>query len=297
MDRDGLADFLRRRREALQPSDVGLHAGARRRTQGLRREEVAALAHMSTDFYARLEQQRGSRPSEQTTAALARALRLTPDERDHLYALAGHTAPPRAFRTDQASPGLLRVLDRLDTPAQIVSDLGVTLSQNSLAEALVGVQTRYTGLQRSMIYRWFTDPAQRLIHPEADHPMHSRSHVASLRAVQGRAAEDPEARELIDHLLRQSDEFSALWERHEVASRGRTQKRFLHPLVGALKLDCQILTSENHTERLVVFTAIPGSQDADRLALLSVIGTQAFPRSGTRDAARSGTARGPHLLS
>jgi transcriptional regulator with XRE-family HTH domain len=276
MDRDGLADFLRRRREALQPADVGLHPGARRRTRGLRREEVAGLAHMSTDFYARLEQRRGSRPSQQTTAALARALRLTPDERDHLYALSGHTAPPRAFRTDHASPGLLRVLERLDTPAQITSDLGVTLSQNPLAEALVGVQTQYTGLRRSLIYRWFTDPAQRLIHPEADHLLHSRTHVGSLRSVHGRAAEDPEAHQLVEHLLRESEEFAALWERHEVTSRTRTMKRFIHPLVGALTLDCQILTSENLTERLIVFTAMPGSEDAARLALLSVLGSQAF---------------------
>ena len=111
MDRNELADFLRRRREALQPGDVGLSAGARRRTRGLRREEVAGLAHISTDFYARLEQRRGSRPSGQTVAALARALRLTRDEHDHLYALAGHIAPPRALRTDHASPGLQRVLD------------------------------------------------------------------------------------------------------------------------------------------------------------------------------------------
>ncbi len=285
MDRDELADFLRRRREALQPDDVGLHAGERRRTRGLRREEVAGLAHMSTDFYARLEQRRGSRPSEQTTAALARALRLTQDERDHLFALAGHTAPPRAFRTDHASPGLLRVLDRLDTPAQIVSDLGVTLSQNPLAEALVGVQTRYTGLRRSMIYRWFTDPAARRIHPEADHPLHSRSHVASLRAVHGRSADDPEARELVEHLLRESEEFAALWERHEVARRPATMKRFVHPLIGPLTLDCQVLTSENLTEKLVVFTASPSSEDADRLALLAVVGSQAFPSRGAPDAA------------
>ena len=281
MDRDGLADFLRRRRDALQPSDVGLHAGVRRRTSGLRREEVAGLAHMSTDFYARLEQRRGSRPSEQTTTALARALRLTRDERDHLFALAGHTAPPRAFRTDHASPGLLRVLDCLDTPAQITSDLGVTLSQNALAEALVGVQTHYSGLRRSLIYRWFTEPAQRHIHPEADHPKHSRIHVASLRAVHGRAADDPEARELVEHLLRESDEFATLWERHEVGSRPGTMKRFVHPLVGPLTLDCQILTSENLTERLVVFTAGAGSEDADRLALLSVVGSQAFPSGGS----------------
>jgi transcriptional regulator with XRE-family HTH domain len=285
MDRDELADFLKRRRDALQPDDVGLHAGARRRTRGLRREEVAALAHMSTDFYARLEQRRGSRPSEQTIAALARALRLTPDERDHLFALAGHTAPSRAFRTDHASPGLLRVLANLDTPAQIVSDLGVTLIQNPLAEALVGVQTHHTGLRRSLIYRWFTDPEQRLIHPEADHPLHSRTHVASLRAVHGRAAEDPEARELVEHLLHDSDEFAALWERHEVAGRSGWLKRFLHPIIGSLTLDCQILTAENLTEKLVVFTASPGSEDADRLALLSVIGSQAFPGAGALGAA------------
>jgi transcriptional regulator with XRE-family HTH domain len=284
MDRDGLADFLRRRREALQPSDVGLGVGARRRTPGLRREEVAALAHMSTDFYARLEQGRGSRPSEQTAAALARALRLSPVERGHLFALAGHTAPPRAYRTDHPSPGLLRVLERLDTPAQIVSDLGVTLSQNRLAEALVGIQSRYTGLERSLIYRWFTDPVQRRIHPEADHPLHSRTHVAALRAVHGRAADDPEARELVEHLLRVSEEFAALWARHEVANRAGTMKRFLHPLVGPLTLDCQILTAENLTERLVVFTASPGSKDADRLALLTVVGSQAFP-SGVLGAA------------
>ncbi len=214
-------------------------------------------------------------------AALTRALRLTPDERGRLFELAGHTAPPRAFRTDHASPGLLRVLGRLDTPAQVVSDLGATLSQNRLAVALVGVQTEYTGLRRSIIYRWFTDADQRRIHLEEDHPTHSRSHVASLRAVHGRAHDDPEVLELVDQLLRESEEFAALWERHEVASRAGTVKRFVHPLVGPLTLDCQVLSSENHTEKLVVFTASPGSEDADRLELLSVIGSQAFPTGGT----------------
>jgi transcriptional regulator with XRE-family HTH domain len=112
----------------------------------LRREEVASLAHMSTDFYTRLEQRRGSRPSEATVAAIARALRLTPAERDHLYGLAGHVAPPRAFRTDHVSPGPVRVLEQLETPAQIVSVLGVVLRQNALAVALLGEQTSFEGL-------------------------------------------------------------------------------------------------------------------------------------------------------
>src|ERR1700722_6701886 len=157
-NREEIADFLKRRRDELQPAEVGLTPGVRRRTHGLRREEVAALAHMSTDFYARLEQSRGSRPSEQTTAALARALRLTPDERDHLFTLAGYNPPPHGYRTDHPSPALLRILEMLDTPAQIVSDIGVTLKQNPLAEALAGPQTGHTGLRRSTIYRWFTDP-------------------------------------------------------------------------------------------------------------------------------------------
>ena len=192
MDRDGLADFLRHRRQALQPEDVGLGPGRRRRTPGLRREEVAALAHMSTDFYTRLEQRRGSRPSAHTIGAIARALRLTLDERDHLLQLAGHTAPPRTRRTDHVSPALLRVLDGLDTPAQVVSDLGVTLEQNPLAEALLGVQTTRTGLARSMIYRWFTDPEERSRFPVEDHEVQSRRYTALLRGVQGRDPADPE---------------------------------------------------------------------------------------------------------
>jgi len=274
MDREGLADFLRRRREALRPEDVGLSQGRRRRTAGLRREEVALLAHMSTDFYARLEQQRGSRPSEQTVGALARALRLTQAERDHLFQLAGHVAPPRGVRSDHVTPALLRVLDRLDTPAQVVSDLGVVLVQNPLAEALLGVQTEYSGLERSVIYRWFTDPEERRRWPREDHPIHSRSYAASLRAAHGR---DPDgAQELVDALLRRSPEFAELWERHEVGERTDTRKRIAHPAVGLLALDCQILTAENQLERLVVFTATPGTEDAERLAMLAVIGTQTF---------------------
>ena len=182
-DRPQLADFLRRRREALQPEDVGLGAGQRRRTKGLRREEVAMLAHMSTDYYARLEQQRGPQPSEQMLGALARALRLSQDERDHLFRLAGHTPAPRTRRTEHVNPSIMRVLDRLDTPAQVMTDLGVTLVQNELAVALVGDQTRFTGPARLLPYRWFTDPAERAIYPPEDHQHHSRVYAAGLRAV------------------------------------------------------------------------------------------------------------------
>jgi transcriptional regulator with XRE-family HTH domain len=276
MDREDLADFLRRRREALQPEDVGLDQGRRRRTAGLRREEVAQLANMSTDFYARIEQRRGSRPSEATVAALARALRLTLDERDHLFHLAGYEPPARAVRSDHVTPALLRALDRLDTPAQVTSDLAVTLVQNELAVALLGDQTHFEGPSRSLFYRWFTDPEERTHYPEEDHDQHSRTYVANLRAVHGRDSTDAEARDLVDRLLAESPEFAALWEEHEVKVRRDTHKRVLHPTIGVIELDCQILTAENQTERLVLFTAEPGTEDAARLELLGVVGNQTF---------------------
>jgi transcriptional regulator with XRE-family HTH domain len=274
VDRDGLADFLRRRRAALQPEDVGLAPGRRRRAPGLRREEVAARAHISTDFYTRLEQRRGARPSESTVASLALALRLDEVERDHLFALAGHNAPPTSMRRDEPSPGLLRVLEQIDgSPAMIVSDLGVTLRQNEMAKALLGDHSGYTGLARSMIYRWFTEPERRELHPASDHEVRARQHVASLRAVHGRPGPDPEADALVDALLAASEEFAALWAEHEVGSRTTTDKRFVHPLIGEVSVDCQILTPENVSERLVVFSAAPGSVDEARLRMLAELAT------------------------
>ena len=173
VDREQLADFLKTRREALQPEDVGLPRGARRRTHGLRREEVAALAGMSTDYYSRLEQRRSKQPSEPMLGAIARALHLTLDERDHLFRLSGHNAPHRVSRTDHVNPGLMRVLDRLqdNTPAQVMTGLGETLLQTPLAVALLGTETEYSGMARSIYYRWFTNPDARRIYPTDDHPV------------------------------------------------------------------------------------------------------------------------------
>src|SRR3954469_15466715 len=179
-----LAGFLRRRREPLQPREVGLLAGPRRRTGGLRREEVAQLAGMSTDYYTRLEQQRGPQPSIQIATALAHALRLTLDERDHLFGLMGHNAPARFHDCEHVSPTLLRVLDRLDDPpALVLSDLGAVLAQTPLSVALTRDQTRHSGLARSVYYRWFTDLTERLLYPEEDHPHLARTHTALLRAA------------------------------------------------------------------------------------------------------------------
>jgi len=235
----------------------------------LRREEVAALANISTDFYARLEQGRGARPSEQTVDAVALALRLTHDERDHLLRLAGHKAPLRAGRSDVLSAGMVRLLDHLDAPAQIISDLGVTLRQNALARAISGVQTRRTGLARSMMYRWFIGSEERRRVPAEDHTVHSRRYVAHLRAVHSRSAVPGEASTLVDELYGRSREFAQLWDQHEVALIMNWQKRLCHPAVGQIAVDSEVLALQNRTEVLLVFTAAPDSDDAERLAFLS----------------------------
>ncbi|MDQ7877451.1 helix-turn-helix transcriptional regulator [Microbacterium sp. QXD-8] len=275
MDRAQLADFLRRRREALQPEDVGLRRGPRRRTSGLRREEVAALSDMSADYYSRLEQARGPQPSEQMLAAIARGLRLTLDERDHLFRLAGHTAPTRTLRSEHVSPGLMRVLDRLaDTPAQVMTEFGETLAQTPAARALFGDETRFEGYMRSVGYRWFLDASARDVYPVEDHPMHSRAFTADIRSAYAKFGAASRAGAMVDALLAQSPEFAQLWEAHEVRSTHPREKRLQHPEVGVMDMQCQFLVDPEQGQTLLVLTATPGTESYDRLQLLSVIGTQ-----------------------
>lgn len=278
MDRIALASFLRRRRETLQPSDVGLPAGARRRAPGLRREEVAQLAAMSVDYYTRLEQQRGPQPSVQMLASLARALRLTADERDYLYRMAGHNAPNRFGGSTHIAPALQRVLDRLeDTPALVLSNLGETLMQNRLAAALLGDRSHFTGMDRSEYYRWFIDPdRERASYPEADRDRQSRARVASLRVAYGAMGSRSRAGELVRALHKASPEFAELWERQEVATRFEDHKTLIHPELGPIELDCQALFTEDQSQCLLVLTAAPHSEAAQKLELLGVLGTQTF---------------------
>jgi transcriptional regulator with XRE-family HTH domain len=273
IDRAALAGFLRTRREALQPEDVGLPRGSRRRTAGLRREEVAALCHMSTDYYARLERERGPQPSEQMVAAIAQGLHLSLDERDHLYRLAGHRAPVRGSAGEYVGPGLLRILDRLtDTPAEVVTELGETLRQTPLGVALNGDTTLLTGPARSLGYRWFTDPAARARVPEEDHDFYDRMYASGLRGIVALRGPGSRAAHLADLLLADCPGFRAVWERHEVGIRPRETKRFLHPEVGLLELGCQTLVDPDQGHHLMVYTAVPGSESHEKLALLAVIG-------------------------
>lgn len=275
MNRAELADFLRRGRARLTPSDVGLTPGTRRRTPGLRREEVAQLAGMSVDYYTRLEQSRGPRPSRQMLTALARALRLTAVESDHLFHLAGEEPPRRETTSAHVRPGLLLILDRLhDTPAQVVNDCGEVLAQNAMARALIGDVMSRPRRERNLARLYFLDPAARSLFPQEDLAGHARAHVASLRAVAAARPDDPEPAALVAELRSSSEEFARLWEEHEVSQRNRATKRFLHPVVGLLELDCEVMVSHEHHHLLVVHSARPGTEAYERLQLLRVVGLQ-----------------------
>lgn len=278
MDRPQLSDFLRSRRHALQPEDVGLPRGPRRRTSGLRREEVSVLSGMSTDYYSRLEQGRGPQPSEAMLAGLARGLHLSLDERDHLFVLGGHPAPPQVSGLDHVDAGLMRILDRLqDTPAQVMNSLGETLLQTPPAMALLGDDSRREGFARSVVWRWFTDPGSRRIYPPEDHALRQQDFVADLRATYARDGAGSRAAELVDRLLARSPDFAAEWAHHQVSHHHTRLKRFQHHEVGSLELYCQSLFDVEQHQALLVFTAEPGSESAEKLELLAVIGAQRLP--------------------
>ena len=169
------------------------------------------LAGMSVDYVVRLEQGRSSQPSTQLLGALARALRLSDDERDHLFHLAGHQPPPADGMARLARAGLVRLLDLLgDTPALVLSDLGEVLAQNRAAVLLTGDHTGFSGDRRYLVYRWFTDPAARAVAPgprSSEH--HARQLVADLRAAAGRRSGDPTVTGLVERLRAASPEFRA----------------------------------------------------------------------------------------
>ncbi|MBY4213625.1 helix-turn-helix domain-containing protein [Rhodococcus fascians] len=271
-----LGMFLRSRRERVRPYEVGLVSGPRRRVPGLRRDEVAQLAGASVDYYNELERGAGSQPSEQMLAALARALRLTADERDYLYHLADRPVPREGRADSHVHPGMLDLLARLtSTPAQVITDLHVTLVQNPLAVALLGDQSGFRGHDASFVYRWFTDRQARRLYPEDDHQTQSRAFVGDLRAAAARRdPKDTHASSLISQLQHRSPEFTEIWAAHDVAFRRSDRKRINHPTLGLLEVNCLNLFSEDDRQRLLWFTPAVGTESADKLALLATIGTQ-----------------------
>ena len=276
MNRPELADFLRGRRARVQPVAVGLPSGVRRRTPGLRREEVAHLAGISVDYYARLEQARGPRPSRQVLSALARALRLQDDERDHLYRLAGEVPGPPAGLSREVSPGILHLLDRLeDTPAFVLDAKYDVLAWNRMAAALMGDLSALAAADRNIVWKTFCGPCAVSSPPPPETEQFLVEIVSDLRAATAKYPHDPGIQALVARLRAGSPEFARRWGEHRVCvHRHSTSKRMYHPLVGEFTVDCEILHMADRDQRLVIYTTAPGSPGADALRLLAVVGTQ-----------------------
>ncbi|WP_028921130.1 helix-turn-helix transcriptional regulator [Pseudonocardia acaciae] len=275
MDRGELGAALRGWRERIAPADVGLPAGTRRRTPGLRREEVARLAGVSVDYLTRMEQARGAHPSGAVLSALARALRLDPAERDHLFHLAGASPPMPGRISEAVRPSVLRLMDRFtDLPAMLVSAKLDLLAWNPLAVALLGDVSEVPPEQRNVAWLRFMVGGGRLVTTDEERARLDLALVSDLRGAAARYPDDPGLHRLIERLRAGSPEFAALWARRPVERRHGDRKRFLHPELGVLELDCDVLRVPGEDQTLVVYSAAEGSREAEALALLRVLGTQ-----------------------
>ena len=260
LNRTELGTFLRTRRNRLRPSDVGLPMAGRRRTPGLRRQEVAQLAGISVDYYIRLEQARGPHPSRQVLTAIARALLLTTDEREYLFRLADENPPPAASPSREITPGIRNLLDSLvETPAYVVDAKYDVLAWNTLATHFIGDLSGLGEADRNMI-RWvFRLPATATVWTDEDSVRFTRSIVADLRASYARYPADRGIQALVTELLGVSPQFTQMWEAHEVELRRPLVKRVAHPLAGPLEFECQTLHIPDAGQRIIVYCAAPGS--------------------------------------
>ncbi|WP_225847117.1 helix-turn-helix transcriptional regulator [Streptomyces sp. HPF1205] len=277
MDRRELADFLRSRRERITPADVGLPAGPRRRTPGLRREEAAQLAYISTEYYTRLEQARGPRPSREVLAGLARALRLSDAERDHLHHLAGVPPGPPPGPPREVRQSILDLLRRLPLAAATVTSATLeVIAWNDLAAALMEDFSAVPRRDRNLVRRLFLGPHPqgRRLYGVSDADEFGRMATQHLRAAAARYPDDPETTRLVAELLDGSPEFARLWKSHDVGADPALRKTFRHPLVGPVTVDCDVLSITGRDQQVVIYTAAPGSPSEDALRLLSVVGTQ-----------------------
>jgi transcriptional regulator with XRE-family HTH domain len=271
--RDQFAEFIRTRRERIRPADVGLPTGQRRRTPGLRREEVAALAAISVDYYTRLEQSRGPQPSRQVLTGLARALRLSADERAHLFQLAGELPGRPEGPPSEVSPGMLQMVRRLgDIPALIIDAKYEVLAWNDLAAALLADFSALPPRERNLARLAFLADAGSP--GRASGERHAAAVVADLRTAAARYPTDPQIAELVAELVDGSAEFARLWAGHEVGAQRATCTVIDHPAVGPLTLCSEMLIIPDCDQRLILYTAEPGSRSADALRLLGVIGAR-----------------------
>jgi transcriptional regulator with XRE-family HTH domain len=270
---------VRRWRDRVTPEAVGMPIGRRRRASGLRREELAGLAGISTDYLTRLEQGRATAPSAQVVEALAQALRVSDPERDLLYRLAGHAAPGLDVVPSRLTPSVQRLLDRLSHTPVVVYDATWTLVlANAPYNALMGDTSAWRGIERNAIWRNLLGPDSRVVHTAQEQADHEARLVADLRLTASRYPADRSLRQLIAELTELSPRFAELWDSDTSASfwDASRHKVIDHPAVGRITLDCDNLIVAMDDLRIGVFTAAPGTDDAERLALAIVLGTQSL---------------------
>lgn len=269
MNREELAGFLRSRRARITPREAGLPDGGRRRTPGLRRQEVAQLAGMSIDYYIRLEQARGPHPSRQVLNALARALMLTTDERTHLFHLAGQPLEPARRRADvpQSTLHLISMLE--EVPAYVLDAKYDVLAWNHLAGVLLGGLDDRAREDLNVI-RWvFRSPDLAAHLEDEEKSRFARTSVADLRWAAARYPDDKEIQALVAEMLALSPEFAAIWAKHEVEVRREQRKRLTHPVIGVIDTICQVLYVPDREDlRLVLYTTEPGSPSHQALRRL-----------------------------
>jgi transcriptional regulator with XRE-family HTH domain len=275
---EDLAASLRAWRDRLTPAEAGLRAHhGRRRAPGLRRQEVAELAGLSVGYLTRLEQGRASHPSPLVIGALARALRLSADEERTLFRLAGQVPHGGEHMNRHITPSVQRMLDRLQDLPVLVNDAAWELvATNALGAALVGDPSALQGRRRNVAWRQFTGDRGRVIHTPEQEAAVEAEIVADLHVAAARWPNDERLHSLIADLKATSPRFATLWETRPALVRISARKTFEHPEVGRLTLDCDSLHVHGSDLRIVVFSAAPGTPDADALALIGVVGLQTF---------------------
>jgi transcriptional regulator with XRE-family HTH domain len=271
-----LGQSIRAWRDRLDPAEAGLSAGARRRAPGLRREELASLAGVSVDYLSRLEQGRATNPSPQVLAALARALRLSDEERAHLYLVSGQAPPGEGTIDRHLTPGVQRMLDRLEEMAVTVYDATWELvAWNRLGAALLGDLEALDGRERNLVWREFIgSPPGRFRRDQEETERFRQELVSDLHAALGAYPEDERLAALIADLRAGSEDFERYWARGEIAVRTASRKVITHPEVGPITVDCDVLTARKSNLRMIVYSCAPGSEDAEKLALVGVVGLQ-----------------------
>lgn len=266
---------VRRWRDRVSPETAGLPTRGHRRAAGLRREELALLAGISVDYITRLEQGRASHPSAHVIEALARALRLSQTERAHLFHLAGLAPPGPDTVPAHITPSVQRMLDRLTgTPVAVYDAAWTLLVANPPYAALMGDPSGWRGHQRNAVWRNLLGPGTRVRHTPASRRALEATLVSDLRSAAARYPADLRLRRLITELRANSDRFAELWDSGAVGHHETARKTIDHPHVGPVTLECDTLTVGGSDQRIMLYTAEPGTEDAERLALVTVLGTQ-----------------------